>query len=411
MAFFTLLLNAQESKKKVIVKTYGFIGFDTYVDSRASLNVRGSGLLYPLAPAWDDQGNDINAQSKYDYSASISRIGFAIKGPDAFGATTSAKVEADFAGSSGNNRDYALRLRQAYFNLDWGSSSLLAGQAYHPMFILENYPATLNFVVGAPVHPLSRAPQLRFTIKPTDHLSIALFALSQGDFISKGITEQVEMAHIPELTAQIKYGSTKGFWAGATWGIKQVQPALLDDNNKINKHKVTSMHGNISFRYTTTAVTLKAEGVYGGNMSNLVMIGGLARKIQNGSPVNGAFEAIRTSSIWTDIHTNGNTIQWGFFAGITNNHGTSKESAIVLDTDPNTPGMELDVSHYTLGGNIEYIYILSPRVSFTSGPLTIGLEMNHTVAAYGNEYNNKSKPIHTKNYGNTRLMLGCRYHF
>ncbi|MGQ1786876.1 DcaP family trimeric outer membrane transporter [Saccharicrinis sp. GN24d3] len=412
LAFGSLLTNAQETEKKITVKTYGFIGFDAFVDSRASLNVRGSGLIYPLGPEMDDNGNDINNRSKFDFTASITRIGFAIKGPDAFGAATSAKIEADFAGTSGNNRDFAVRLRQAFFNLDWGKSSLLAGQTWHPMFIPENFPATVNFVVGVPFHPLSRAPQLRYTVKPADNFSIALFALSQGDFINKGIIEQVEMSDFPELTAQLKYGSTKDFWIGATLGIKQVQPTPLNDNMVVTKNKLTSMHGNLSLRYTTSAVTFKAEGVYGGNMTNMVMIGGLARKTRNGNPVNAEYEAIRTSSIWTDIHTNGKNVQFGVFAAISNNHGTEGESVIYkADTDPSTPGYEIDESIYTLGGNIEKLYIISPRITFTSGPLKLGLEINRTVASYGSGYNEKSKPINTKDYGNTRLVLGFRYYF
>ncbi len=405
-------MNAQETEKKITVKTYGFVGFDAFVDSRLSVTARGSGYLYPLGFSGDKSGNDKNDRSKFDYTANISRIGFAIKGPDAFGATTSAKIEADFAGTSGNNKDFAIRLRHAFLNLDWGKTSLLAGQTWHPMFIPENFPATVNCIVGVPFHPLSRAPQLRYSIKPIDKLSVSLTALSQGDFRNSGIPNQVEMANFPEATLQVKYGSPKDLFLAATFGVKQVQPNPLDDNGDISKNKVTSTHGNISVRYTTPGVTFKAEAVYGGNMTNLVMIGGLARKTNNGTAINGEYKAIRTSAFWTDIHTNGKTFQFGMFAASSYNLGTASSSTIYkLDKDLNKSGYEIDETNYTRGYNIEKMFIVSPRVTFTSGPVKIGLEINRTIAYYGKEFNENSKPINTIEYANNRLVLGFRYNF
>lgn len=400
LALTTLLAKAQDDEKKITVKPYGFVGFDAFVDSRLSATARCCGYLYPLGYEPDEAKNDKNDRSRYDFTANITRVGIAVQGPDAFGAVSSAKIEADFAGASGNGRDFVLRLRQAFLNLHWEKSALLVGQAYHPMFIPENYPATVNFVAGVPFHPLSRAPQLRYTYMPVAKLSLSLSVLSQGDFANLGALDQAERADFPEAVAQVKYGSDKDFFLAATFGVKQMEPVPLDDLKNISRSKLTSMHGNMSFRYTTPGLTFKAEGVYGGNMTNLVMIGGLARKAEDGKPVNGQYEAIRTAALWADIHTNGDTFKFGVFAGITNNRGTANESIIVESENV-----------YNRGSDIEKVYIISPRVVFTSGPVEIGAEINRTIAFYGNAMDKKSKPIDSREFANNRLLLSFRYHF
>lgn len=400
MLLATIATQAQESEKKITVKTYGFVSFEAFVDTRLSATARQNQVyLYPLKPSLDNNGKDINDHSKFDFGAGSSRLGFSISGPDAFGATTSAKIEGDFLGDAGNSKDYVLRLRHAFLKLDWDKSSLLAGQTWHPFFIPENYPNMVNFVVGAPIHPICRAPQLRYTYKVNSDLNISVIALSQGDFKNSGALEQVEFA-APEMDIQLKYGSPKDFFLAATFGVKQQQPVLLDDNAAVTNNKVTSTQANLSLRYTLPTLTIKAEGIYGGSMTNMVMIGGIARKTKNGTPLNGEYTAIRTSSVWTDIETNGKNVQYGVFGGITHNLGTDKESTVVATE-----------TGYTRGADIGYVYAIAPRITFTSGQVKIGLEWMRTVAAYGNSFNDKSKPMDTHESINNRFTLAMRYNF
>jgi hypothetical protein len=389
---------AQEKQEKLTFTPYGFVALDAFVDSRQGVTARGGhGYLYPYSYSADANGNDQNDQSEFDYGAGITRLGFNISGPKAFGAITTAKIEGDFAGSSGNSKDFVPRLRHAFVKLKWNKSSLLAGQTWHPLFVTENYPATVSFVVGVPIHPLSRNPQIKYLYQASEKMSLSLMTLSQGDFKNSGTLDQIEMADFPEFDFQLKYGSPQSFFLAATIGVKQVQPLSLDDNSAIADGKVTSMHTNLSLRYTFPAITIKAEGVYGGNMTDQVMIGGIARKTKDGEIVNDEFEAIKTSSFWSEIYTNSEKIQFGLFAGITHNLGTAEESTI-------------EESEYTRGSDIEYIYSYAPRVKFMSGNLCVGLEWQHTVAAYGT-IDEKSKPTDSQEYANNRMVLGLKYSF
>ena len=60
-----------------------------------------------------------------------------------------------------------VRLRHAYLNLDWGTSALLLGQTWHPLYG-DVAPQILNLNMGAPFQPFSRAPQIRYRYKTGD---------------------------------------------------------------------------------------------------------------------------------------------------------------------------------------------------------------------------------------------------
>jgi len=58
------------------------------------------------------------------------RFNFRIKGPDLWGAKTSAFIEGDFRGSTTGNQHGGFQLRHAHMKMNWKSSELLIGQAY-----------------------------------------------------------------------------------------------------------------------------------------------------------------------------------------------------------------------------------------------------------------------------------------
>jgi hypothetical protein len=103
------------------------------------------------------------------FTAKQSRLWFKVAGPTFLGAKTSALIEADFYGISGNaaveNQNAVLRMRHAYGALDWANTQVLFGQTqdtFGPMIA-----STVDFrsgaATGTPNQP--RVPQLRLTQK------------------------------------------------------------------------------------------------------------------------------------------------------------------------------------------------------------------------------------------------------
>ena len=75
-------------------------------------------------------------------------------------------LETDFVGTSDRVISMA-RLRHAILKLEWEKTTLMAGQFWHPFFVLSSYPQVSGWGGGLPYAILSRNPQIRLTYKLT----------------------------------------------------------------------------------------------------------------------------------------------------------------------------------------------------------------------------------------------------
>lgn len=181
-------------------KFYGQIRTDFYYNSRANEEtVDGLFYMYPKDEVLDSNGEDLNDTSNSNFYTLYSRLGLDVAGPKLGTAKTSAKVEADFRGSGTSYS--TIRLRHAYFNLDWGKSAVLVGQTWHPLFG-DVSPQILNLSVGAPFQPFSRAPQIRYRFN-NKHLQLTGALVWQSQYLSQGPAgksqEYIKKSNIPEI--------------------------------------------------------------------------------------------------------------------------------------------------------------------------------------------------------------------
>jgi hypothetical protein len=146
-------------------------------------------------------------------------------------------------------------------------------------------------------------------------------------------------------------------------------------------------------------VTVKIEGVYAQNATDMVMIGGYAvSQINDTATGSKDFTNLNTGSIWVDANTHGKKVQFGLFVGYTKNMGTTE----TVKTS----------TFYARGANIDNVYRVAPRVVFTSGKLDIAFEIEHTVATYGKiSANTKTELADLKAVANTRALLAFVYKF
>ena len=154
-------LQGEAQKPNFSYRFYGQVRGDLFYNSRANAEiVDGLFHLYPKDRLPDADGQDLNAQANGSFYLLYSRLGLDIQGPNIGSAKSSLKVETDFRGSGSNWA--TLRIRHAYVNLDWGTSALLVGQTWHPLFG-EVFPQILNLSTGAPFQPFNRSPQIRYS--------------------------------------------------------------------------------------------------------------------------------------------------------------------------------------------------------------------------------------------------------
>jgi len=150
---------------------------------------------------------------------------------------------------------------------------------------------------------------------------------------------------------------------------------------------------------------VKAYGISGGNMYNLVMLGGF-----NGYTVAGKeekYEATKTSAFWIDIASNSKKTAPGFFFGYTKNHGADKNGLAANET----------VKYYMRGVSgsrvVDNVWRASARVDFKQNKFRVTPELEYTKATWGDLNANASgaADANTKDVGNFRAMISCAYSF
>jgi hypothetical protein len=90
------------------------------------------------------------------------RLNWAVKGPDAWGAKTSAFVEGEFRGRTGGTEYGLFALRHAYMKLQWAKTSLIIGHTWQAWGMIPS----LNMLAFAENHfnkGATRTPQVRLT--------------------------------------------------------------------------------------------------------------------------------------------------------------------------------------------------------------------------------------------------------
>lgn len=391
-----LVMDMTAQEKKFEIEFHGFVGVDAIHDSRASKTVRHNHLLlYPLAAKPNEQGHDLNDRGEFDLDATHSRFSLHIKGPTVNGISTFAMIEGDFSGGlPGTDADFLMR--HAYIQFGYKNFGLIAGQTWHPFFIPENFPQTLNAGVGVPVHPLNRNPQLRFIYKPNEKLEFSATILEQAAFWSAGFPKGTEEAQLPEFILQMKASDNNSLWGSLTAGYKTLAiPYELD--LQADPTTMGSFHISASLRVKADYLMLRGGTVYGGNLTEHVMPGGVGR-VTGSTGQKPEYKPLNTSSYWFDLGTTSKTWDPGLFIGYLKNHGATQPIEVIntLGRDP----------------NIANVLVVSPRLRYLIGShVWIGVEYTYNKADYGSAFTSKGKPVNTTSYLNHRSLLSLKYSF
>lgn len=390
---------SQKAEDSFGVKFSGFVSSEAFFDTRQQVSAReGDVILYPTMENLDVNGDDINDKSNFNLLSIHSRLNAGITGPKAFGAKTSGALQFDFVGT-GNSFINLIRMRHAFVKLSWEKTSVLFGQYWHPMFVTDCYAGIASWNVAVPISVLSRSPQIRITHNLSSNIFLMAAILSQRDFSSTGpdggSSKYLRNSGIPEVQAQLGFKNDK-IAAGAVVGYKTLLPRLVTNTGYKTDETTGSYNLAGYFKMTTTPVTFKLMGYYGQNFYNYVMLGGYAESSVP-DPVTAEVEYTnyKTSAFWTEVNTNGKTIQYGIFAGITNNLGTEDE---------------IMGATYARGTNIDYVYRISPRVSWLASQVKVTVEALYTTAAYGLA-DNFGVIDESEDVSSLRILLSCMYKF
>ena len=396
--------------KDFSLKIYGQVRTDIYYNSRDNVqSVDGLFYSYPKDEVLDGNGNDINGSSSSNMYAVYSRMGFDFAGPMLGKAKTSAKIEFDFRGN-GNDNLSALRLRHAYFNLDWGKNKLLVGQTSHPFFG-EVSPQILNLNTGSPFQPFGRAPQIRYRHN-SGALQLQAAAVWQSQFKSHGPSADDgtgkgnarnqyphKNANVPELALGLDY-KANGWIVGAGIDMLTIAPRTKATGEDGSIYKVDERLTTLSYeahvKYQKDKLFFAAKSVLGSNFTHTSMLGGYGIKSENAKTGEREYTPFRNSSNWINI-VYGKKWKPGIFIGYIKNLGTADEM--------------ISSTVYGTGTNIDELWTGTFELTYNVPHWKIGAEYNYTSALYGKTDLKDGKVKDTHAVGNNRLVLSATYSF
>ena len=385
------------------VSMYGFIRTDYIYDSRKSSTVREDQLnLYPLDVVKDSNGNDVNAVGQSNFLAITSRLGAKVKGPDVWGAKMSGTLEGDFYGNTEATIG-TFRLRHAFVNMDWSKTSLTMGQTWYPTFIPEVFPGVANFNTGIMFNPFGWATQVKVKQNFTKEFSGALTAYKEREFVAPGPGSQNAASinsSAPSLNLVFQY-KNKNWIAGLGAEYKSLQP--LTDNGLTPKLVSTEKVNSSSLfgyaKFSNDKFLVKVYGISGGNLNNLVMLGGYTGTTTNGIQ---SYDPTKTTAFWIDIASNGKKVAPGLFIGSTKNNGAST-AATALSS--------IYMRGISGGRVVDNVWRASARVDFKQNKFRVTPEVEYTSATWGDaDLYGKAGDNQTK-VGNFRAMVSCAYSF
>jgi hypothetical protein len=222
----------------------------------------------------------------------------------------------------------------------------------------------------------------------------------QRDFASRG-PEGVTSAYLrnsvlPEASLQLHLQREK-LYAGLGGSMKKIIPQLRTGSGYRTNEGLLSFNAIAFLKLTTPLLVVKAEGVYGQNIPDVLSIGGFGVS-DSLDPVKGlvAYSPLSTLSAWIDVESRGANWKLGLFAGHTSNLGASDEIIGPV---------------YGLATNIRSLYRISPRMVYDVSPLRLALELEYTEAAYGAGLDKKARPEDLTSAANLRVLLAMYYFF
>ena len=402
-------LEAQQNKPKELdVSFYGWVRTEYNFDSRQSAYAREYNLnLYPLDEKLDANGDDINAAGASNFLAITTRVGTRVKGPDVWGAKTSANVEGDFFGNTELNKTAAgtgsiglLRLRQANVTLAWPKTAVTFGQGWYPSFVTDVFPGVANFNTGIMFNPFGFAGQIKVQQKLTPELSFIAVAYKDREQQTATATGSSANAatfnsSMPTLHGQLQYKG-KNITAGVAAEYQSLKP-VIESAGLVSDHKVNSANYLAYFKYSDEKFVAKAYGITGGNLFHLVMLGGFAGYTESNGQE--SYKPTKTSAFWVDLASNNPKVAPGVFFGYTKNNG-----------------IEEGYKNLYIRGNsgtriLDNVWRASARVEFKQNKFNIAPEIEYTAAKWGDTQADATAGGKTVNVGNLRGMVRVMYSF
>lgn len=387
LILLSLCASAQE-KSTIKFKPYGFVRNYISYDSRQCLNLMGETFnIMPLDVLPNEDGSeDLNAADELSFVAFTTRFGVDVNGAMIGKAKSTAKIEADFCGYGTNNTLF--RIRQAFVRLEWERITLTCGQTWHPMTI-QVMPSVSGLATGSPFAPFNRSPQLNLSVDAGKGWNFTAAALYQFPNVSIGPDgtsyDYSRWSKIPEIYLSWKHVG-EHFTLGAGVDILSLMPrktsialhevtdaagVATQQEVKVRANdRITGVSSELFADYKSGKFNIKGKVVYGENTSHLTMVSGYGATDYDPATGSYKYAPIRSLTSWLNA-TYGKRVVGGILLGYSKCLGAKEDF--------------ISVNDFWMRGakNTDYIYRISPSLTYNIKNLALALEMDYTAVGYG----------------------------
>ncbi len=382
------LFGEDQKQDKPTIDLYGFIRNAYYLDSYAGTeSTFDQFYLLPIYAGTDANGDDYNQRYISNISAVCSRLGVKVKGPELFGAKSSAQMEFDFGGLT-NAEPSLFRIRHANFHLNWDNSMMIVGQYWHPFWGDGDFPQVGALNTGAPFQPFNRSPQIRYDYKIKD-FTLSGAAVYQNQYTSKSLmastngiqaTRPLRWSGTPEIVVMLKYRK-KAISLGAGIEYNSILPTdrVMNPTDSLTymTNKKNNSYGIVAYGvYKKEKLSILIKGMYGQNLTHLVTPGGYGVKNVKS---NGEYEYTNYNNYTAFINVlYGEKWQGGLMAGYGGNLGTTDPLA-----DMGNGKAQIAGSFTSTNSVMQSMYRVAPQVSLNVKNFKLTAEYEMTTAEYG----------------------------
>ncbi|MCD8186884.1 MAG: hypothetical protein LUD68_10760 [Rikenellaceae bacterium] len=177
-----------------------------------------------------------------------------------------------------------------------------------------------------------------------------------------------------------------------------MRPRLETENGYKAGSTISSASLSAFLRWNLRGHTLKAQGLYGSNLSHLSLIGGYGKRLTD-TREDYDYTNLKTWSLWVDFETRPlHSFQVGVFGGYMENLGAMKavDPAVI----------------YACNADLHSTGRISPRITWSRDRLLLGVEYSLYQARWGKEFDSHYRPVETYPITtNHRGMILVRYAF
>ncbi|PKP49752.1 MAG: hypothetical protein CVT92_14980 [Bacteroidetes bacterium HGW-Bacteroidetes-1] len=144
------------------------------------------------------------------------------------------------------------------------------------------------------------------------------------------------MPNVSALVSYLQKSNEITTNVGAGVDFKTLQPLLTTTKNNsifVTSEKVAGLSATAYFKRQSPNFTIKLQGVYGENLFELIMLGGYAvHNILDTTKNTVSYTTLNQFTAWGEFQTNGKNIQFGLWAGYSQNLGSKKSIFFTIQT-------------------------------------------------------------------------------